>query len=151
MAVSGSPAAQPRRRRPVGEPPPLPRDWRGFLPLWIGVVILLGLVYWWGRSTGAAGSFQRSLDHALNRHFPNLQQDWRRGLPSSLKHGAGWWVLVAARWIIATLLVAWKRWRHLAVFAGSAALVAVVTGWFPTAGRVGTGVPGHPSSAAASL
>jgi hypothetical protein len=43
----------------------------------------------------------------------------------------------------------WKRWRHLAVFVGSAALVAAISRWFPTAGAEGTGLPGHPSYGAA--
>lgn len=49
------------------------------------------------------------------------------------------------------VLIAWRRWRHLAVFAGSVVLVAGTVRWFPTAGVKGTGVPGHPSFAAAGV
>jgi len=140
-----------RRRRPVGEPPPLPRDLHGFAPLWIGVVILLAVVYWWGRSSSVAGAFQRTVDRIVNEHVSDLSARWRSGVPKVFAHGVGWWVLIAVRWTIVALLIAWKRWRHLAVFAGSVGVVALIARWFPTAGKEGTGLPGHPSYAAAAL
>jgi tRNA A-37 threonylcarbamoyl transferase component Bud32 len=140
-----------RRRRPVGEPPPLPRNLHGFAFLWIGVVVLLALVYWWGRTSGAAGTFQRSVDRIVTEHVPDLSGSWRNGAEKVFPHGIGWWALIVVRWTLIVLFVAWKRWRHLAVFAGSAALVAVVSRWFPTAGQLGTGMQGHPSYAAAAL
>src|SRR6266508_1070151 len=62
----GSPAPRTsphRRRRPVGEPPPLPRDLRGPATLWILTLILLGAIYVWGKYGGpTAGHFQRWLE-----------------------------------------------------------------------------------------
>ncbi len=150
-AVPVAPTGVRRRRRPVGEPPPLPRDLHGFAALWIGVVVLLALVYWWGRASGAAGTVQRSIDRIFNERVSNFSVNWRRGTGRVFAPEVGWWVLIAARWIIVALFIAWKRWRHLAVFAGSVALVALLARWFPTAGEVGTGVPGHPSYVAAAL
>ncbi len=150
-AVSRAPTEDHRRRRPVGDRGPLPRDLHGFAPLWIGVVVLLALVYWWGRSSGAAGTFQRTVDRIVNEHVSDLSASWQSNVPQVLAHGVGWWVLIGVRWAIVVMLIAWKRWRHLAVFAASAAVVAVIARWFPTAGDLGTGVPGHPSYAAAAL
>src|SRR6266511_1224869 len=150
-AVPRAPARDRRRRRPVGERRPLPRDLHGFAPLWICVVVLLGLAYWWGRSSGAAGTFQRTVDRLVNENVSDLSARWRSSVPQVFAHGVGWWVLIGVRWTIVAMLIAWKRWRQLAVFAASAALVAVIARWFPTAGNAGTGVPGHPSYAAAAL
>jgi len=149
--VPGASLGKHRRRRPAGEPPPLPRDLHGFAPLWIGVVLVLALVYWWGRSTGVAGEFQRAVDRFANRLVPDISSWWERWM---FAQGGGWarevgWQMLL--WPMALFLIAWKRWRHLAVFAGSVALVKVTVGWFPTAGVQGSGIPSHPSSAAAGV
>ena len=140
-----------RRRRPVGEPPPLPRDLHGSARVWIVVVILLVLVYWWGRLSGTAGIVQRWMDGVVNDAVVDLRASWRGSLAGDSISSLGWWTLVGLRWCVIVVLVVWKRWRHLAVFAGSVVVVTAVARWFPTAGPEGTGVPGHPSYAAASL
>src|SRR5207245_11759132 len=86
-ALRSVPTGDHRRRRPVGEPPPLPRDLHGFAPMWIGVVILLALVYWWGRSSGAAGTLQRTIDRIGNEHVSDLSASWRRSAPRGVAHG----------------------------------------------------------------
>ena len=53
------PIAHPRRRRPVGEPPPLPRDLHGSTRLWIITGVLLIAAYAWGKTSPTAGEFQR--------------------------------------------------------------------------------------------
>jgi tRNA A-37 threonylcarbamoyl transferase component Bud32 len=153
-AAPGASLGEHRRRRPVGEPPPLPRDLHGFAPLWILVVLLLVLVYWWGRSSGVAGEFQRRVDGFVFGHVPDVSSAWERGAGKMFARDVGWaqdvgWQVLL--WAMALFLIAWKRWRHLAVFAGSVALVAVTVRWFPTAGVQGSGIPSHPSSAAAGV
>jgi tRNA A-37 threonylcarbamoyl transferase component Bud32 len=150
-AAPGASLGKHRLRRPAGEPPPLPRDLHGFTPLWILVVLLLALAYFWGRSSGVAGEFQRAVDGFVHRHVPDLSSSWQRGAGRVFARGVGWQVLVALRWAMALLLIVWRRWRHLAVFAGSVALVAVTVRWFPTAGVQGSGIPSHPSFAAAGV
>src|SRR6266508_3971158 len=127
-AVPGASLGKHRRRRPAGEPPPLPRDLHGFAPLWIGVVLLLALAYWWGRSSGVAGEFQRAVDRFGYRLVPDISSWWERGTGRLIAQGGGWarevgWQMLL--WAMALFLIAWKRWRHLAVFAGSVALVKV--------------------------
>jgi tRNA A-37 threonylcarbamoyl transferase component Bud32 len=153
-AAPGASLGKHRRRRPAGEPPPLPRDLHGFAPLWIGVVLLLALAYWWGRSSGVAGEFQRAVDRFGYRLVPDISSWWERGTGRLIAQGGGWarevgWQMLL--WAMALFLIAGKRWRHLAVFAGSVALVKVMVEWFPTAGVQGSGIPSHPSSAAAGV
>jgi len=111
----------------------------------------LALAYWWGRSTEGAGEFQRGVDGFAYRHVPDMSSSWKRGAGRMFAQGVGWQVLIPLRWAMALFLVAWKRWRHLAVFAASVALVEVTVSWFPTAGVQGSGIPSHPSSAAAGV
>lgn len=144
-------AVQPvaRRRRPVGEPAPLPRDLSGAAPFWIAVVLVLAACYLVGSLTGLLGLAQRSIDS----NVADLLEDPRRGGPGELGRWIDrllpWEILIVLRWTVAVALVGFRRWRHLAVFVGSVVVVTVVARWFPTAGIVGTGVAGRPSEAMA--
>jgi tRNA A-37 threonylcarbamoyl transferase component Bud32 len=140
----------PRRRRPVGEPPPLPRDLHGSARLWIITAVLLIAAYAWGKTSPTAGEFQRWLDATVGAHIPNLSAGRFAATGRNLAGTAGLWLLFATRWGIAIALIVWKRWRHLAVFVGSVAVVTIVVRSFPTAG-VQPSTPKHASYAAASL
>ena len=141
----------PRRRRPVGEPPPLPRDLHGPATLWILTVILLSAGYVWGTYGGpAGGQFQRWVDQAVTSIIPDLSEGRMSTTSRFLAGNIGLWLLIAIRWGTAIALIARKRWRHLAVFVGSVALVTVLVRWFPTAGTKPS-TPNHPAYAAASL
>jgi hypothetical protein len=155
QVARGSPApptSPHRRRRPVGEPPPLPRDLRGPATLWILTLILLGAIYVWGKYGGpTAGHFQRWLDRGIISVTPDLSNGRLSTTRRFLEGNVGLWLLIAIRWGTAVELISWKRWRHLAVFVGSVALVTVIVRWFPTAGIVESGIAKHPAYAAASL
>jgi hypothetical protein len=140
-----------RRRRPVGEPPPLPRDLHGSTRLWILTVILLVAIFVWGKYFGpSAGVFQRWLDRGIIAQVPDLSGGRFAKVGADLASNLGLWLLIAIRWATAVALIAWKRWRHLAVFVGSVALVTVLVRLFPTAGTLPS-TPKHPAYAAASL
>jgi hypothetical protein len=125
----------PRRRRPVGEPPPLPRDLSGTAAIWILTVLLLGAIYVWGKYGGpTGGQFQRWLDRTITSVFPDLSNGRLSTTGRFLAGNVGLWLLIAIRWGTAVALIAYKRWRHLAVFVGSVVLVTVSVRWFPTAG-----------------
>ena len=148
---SSTPAIDhPRRRRPVGEPPPLPRDLHGSARLWIITAVLLIAAYAWGKTSPTAGEFQRWLDATVGAHIPNLSAGRFAATGRNLAGTAGLWLLFATRWGIAIALIVWKRWRHLAVFVGSVAVVTIVVRSFPTAG-LQPSTPKHASYAAASL
>jgi hypothetical protein len=137
------------RRRPSGEPPPLPRDLRGPALWWIAAIAAIAVVYLWGKNSGSAGSVQRTVDDWVMPRLPDLRPssvETAERLAASIT-----WSLVLLRWAVVATLMWWKRWRHLAVFVGSVAGVAALARWFPTAGIEGSGVAGHPSLAAAGL
>jgi len=153
--VAGGPPAPRssphRRRRPVGEPPPLPRDLHGPTTLWILTIVFLTAGYLWGRYGGpTGGQFQRWLDRRITSFVPDLSGGRLATTGRALASNVGLWLLIATRWGTAVALISWKRWRHLAVFVGSVALVTVIVRWFPTAGTKPS-TPDHPAYAAASL
>ncbi len=153
VAGGSPPRTSPRRRRrPVGEPPPLPRDLRGSATLWILTLFLLGVIYVWGKYGGpTAGQFQRWLDRSITSVIPDLRGGRLSTTRRILESNVGLGLLIAIRWGTAVALISWKRWRHFAVFVGSVALVTVIVRWFPTAGVVKSGIAKHPAYAAASL
>jgi tRNA A-37 threonylcarbamoyl transferase component Bud32 len=154
QVAGGSPApgtSPHRRRRPVGEPPPLPRDLHGPTTLWIATVLLLGAIYVWGKYGGpTAGQFQRWIDRGVSSFIPDLSAGRMATTGRALASNIGLWLLIAIRWGTAVALISWKRWRHLAVFVGSVVLVTVLARFFPTAGTLPS-TPKHPAYAAASL
>ena len=141
-----------RRRRPVGEPPPLPRDLSGTATLWILTLFLLGAIYVWGKYGGpTGGQFQRWVDRTITSVFPDLSSGRLSTTGRFLAGNVGLWLLIAIRWGTAVALIGYRRWRHLAVFVGSVVLVTVSVRWFPTAGIAESGIARHPAYAAASL
>jgi tRNA A-37 threonylcarbamoyl transferase component Bud32 len=140
-----------RRRRPVGEPPPLPRDLKGSARAWIVVIVLLAVVYEWGKHFGSAGRLQRAVDGWTADLTARGRGGWAGSVARDLGDVFGIWAVVTLRWGVVAALIAWKRWRHLAVFVGSVVLVNVLARWFPSAGVEGSGVNGHPSLAAAGF
>jgi tRNA A-37 threonylcarbamoyl transferase component Bud32 len=90
------------------------------------------------------------VDRGITSFIPDLSGGRMSTTGRFLVGNIGLWLLIAIRWGTAIALIARKRWRHLAVFVGSVALVTVLVRWFPTAGtRPST--PSHPAYAAASL
>jgi tRNA A-37 threonylcarbamoyl transferase component Bud32 len=119
--------------------------------LWIATVLLLVAIFVWGKFGGpSAGQFQRWLDGEITSRLPDLSGGRMATTGRFLAANIGLWLLIAIRWGTAIALIAWKRWRHLAVFVGSVALVTVLARFFPTAGTLPS-TPKHPAYAAASL
>ncbi len=126
-AESTSPSTQPQtrmpprpgmRRRPSGEPPPLPRE-LGSSKFWLFMAVyivatVIGVLLF----EPSERLFER-VDTAVLRWFAS----WRTNL---LTHVMETIVLLTSRWVIRILrwatiltLVAVRRWRHLVVFVGA--------------------------------
>jgi serine/threonine-protein kinase RIO1 len=90
------------------------------------------------------------VDRGITSLFPDLSGGRMSTTGRFLAGNIGLWLLIAIRWGTAIALIVRKRWRHLAVFVGSVALVTVLVRWFPTAGTKPS-TPNHPAYAAASL
>ena len=108
-----------RRRRPSGEPPPLPRQLhasgKGWLLL-IGVAVVAGVLIGNVQQAAVAADV---VDHAVLSAFEGIRTPWltqaarAAGVlsnPAPLGMLALWWATLA-------VLVIWRRWRHLLVCA----------------------------------
>jgi tRNA A-37 threonylcarbamoyl transferase component Bud32/membrane-associated phospholipid phosphatase len=142
--ASGSRSAAPqrgprgggKRRRPSGEPPPLPRQLGVSGRIWIALaacgLAVVGAVLTYG-ALGAA--FDR-WDSAVVRQVASVRTGWL----TTLLVGAT--TVLASRWTIGILrlgtmaaLVGLRRWRHLVIFLGcivtvelAAAQLAIIQG-----------------------
>jgi membrane-associated phospholipid phosphatase/tRNA A-37 threonylcarbamoyl transferase component Bud32 len=107
-----------RRRRPTGEPPPLPRHLEntgvGWMAAAVGLVTLTLLVF-------TAGRYGRgmSLTVADNWVVERLADLRSPGLTSAVKAlealGGSLWTVKVLAWTTLILLVVYKRYRHLVV------------------------------------
>lgn len=144
------PTGGSRRRRPVGEPPPLPRDLRGSTPILVAAFLVIALLLLWGRQTSAPGRFQGWFDRGVEGRLPDLSAGGFASFGRGFATGPGLWSLIVVRWGTVVALIVWKRWRHLAVFVGSVALVTVAVQRVVNTAQI-AGVPRQPAFAAASL
>ena len=112
-----------RRRRPSGEPPPLPRpiNASGRFYLAVAVGLLLFVV-----ALKAFDPLYRTLlagDIAVLRWFEDLRGDPLDGLMRRLDGLGSEWVVRVLRWGTVLALLALRRFRHLVVFLGVSLVV----------------------------
>jgi hypothetical protein len=111
-SVSSTATRVRRRRRPSGEPPPLPRQLQTSGKRWlllIGVVVVAGVAIGTVRPAAVAADV---VDHAVLSAFERIRTPWLTQaaraagvLATSLGLLAVWWATLA-------VLLVW-RWRHL--------------------------------------
>jgi tRNA A-37 threonylcarbamoyl transferase component Bud32 len=117
-----------KRRRPSGEPPPLPRKLGVSGKVWVALactlVTILVLVIISGKTVGFG--FDRWNSHALQR-FVTIRTGWLT--PVMLRIDS----MFSSRWTIGILrlativaLVGFRRWRHLLVFIVSVVAVEAI-------------------------
>jgi tRNA A-37 threonylcarbamoyl transferase component Bud32 len=133
----------------VGEPAPLPHDLAGAARIWVITAALLGVGYLVGRATGVLGTWQRSIDAVVEDALRGVRAGGGSSFARRVDELLPWQLLIVLRWSVAVAIAAFRRWRHLAVFVGSVAVVTVLAQRFPTAGVSGSGVPGRASEAMA--
>jgi membrane-associated phospholipid phosphatase/tRNA A-37 threonylcarbamoyl transferase component Bud32 len=118
-----------RRRRPTGEPPPLPRHLEstgvGWMVAALGLVILSLLVFTAGRyGRGISFSVQdnRVVEALANLRTPGLTRLMRgvHGLLGSL------WTVKVLAWVTIVVLIVYKRFRHAVVGLLSVQAVSVL-------------------------
>jgi tRNA A-37 threonylcarbamoyl transferase component Bud32/membrane-associated phospholipid phosphatase len=107
-----------RRRRPTGEPPPLPRHLEstgvGWMVAALGLIILTLLVFMagrYGRGVSFAVADNRVVEALANLRTPGLTS-FVRGLGGLL--GSLWTVKILA-WTTLLVLAIYKRFRHLII------------------------------------
>lgn len=113
------------RRRPSGEPPPLPRQLGSSGRYWlvllgVAVALYVGLV-----TVSEAGMRLTLMELALLRRISGLRSDLLTPFMQAV-HVMGSYALIAAlRWGVIVALLLTKRLRHLIVFIGT----MLVVGW----------------------
>ncbi|HEV8423687.1 MAG TPA: hypothetical protein VGS14_00655, partial [Actinomycetes bacterium] len=115
-----------RRRRPSGEPPPLPRQLQASGRRWlllVGVVVVAGVAIGTVQPVAVAVDVT---DHAVLSAFVPIRTPWLTQaaraagvLSTSLGMLAVWWATLA-------VLLIWRRWRHLLVSAVALFAVTLV-------------------------
>jgi tRNA A-37 threonylcarbamoyl transferase component Bud32/membrane-associated phospholipid phosphatase len=115
-----------RRRRPSGEPPPLPRQLGVSGRVWIALAASLPAVVGVLLAYGALGVAFDRWDSALLRQVAVLRTDWLTTLMVAVN------TVLVSRWTMGILrlstivaLVGLRRWRHLAIFLGCVVAVAL--------------------------
>jgi tRNA A-37 threonylcarbamoyl transferase component Bud32 len=114
------------RRRPSGEPPPLPRELGRSGKFWLIMTayflsVLLGVLLF----DNLSGIFDR-FDTARLRWFATIRTDWLTDIAEWVNVLGSRWTIRVLRWATIIALVWFKRWRHLFVFLGSVLVVELV-------------------------
>jgi tRNA A-37 threonylcarbamoyl transferase component Bud32 len=126
-AIPGrGPGGAGKRRRPSGEPPPLPRQLGVSGRVWIALAASLPAVVGVLLAYGALGVAFDRWDSAVLRQVAVLRTDWLTTLMVAVN------TVLVSRWMIGILrlgtivaLVGLRRWRHLAIFLGCVVAVAL--------------------------
>jgi len=118
-SLAGAPAAHARRqRRPTGEPPPLPHPvtvttaaWLVLAAAGLAVAFVAAQRTWWLRADDRAGTW-------VLRQLAAIRTPWLTDVANGINvAGSGWGASVLGLSVVA-LAIAFRRWRHLAVFVG---------------------------------
>jgi tRNA A-37 threonylcarbamoyl transferase component Bud32/membrane-associated phospholipid phosphatase len=121
----------PRRRRPTGEPPPLPYHLQTSGIGWLAAaVVLVGLTLAiFARGLRGPAVAATVIDDAVVAWLASLVGPGAAPLLRGLAHVASWWVLYTASFGLLLALLVLRRWRHLLVW-----LVVVQLGGLATEG-----------------
>lgn len=110
-----------RRRRPSGEPEPLPRrPLAGSGKFWILLALLTALVVTLILSSTSfflgSGNWWNSLDEDLMGSVVDVRTGWLTSVAKFFDDMRSAWLITALRWGTIAALILFKRWRHLMVF-----------------------------------
>jgi hypothetical protein len=97
------------RRRPSGEPPPLPKPdwWRRYVYTLVVTIVVGALLAWWYDTSPP--------DAAVMRWFAEHRTDWLTDVAKVFSWLATQPAILAMRVALLIVLVVFKRWRHIAV------------------------------------
>lgn len=122
-AVAPPTVAVPRRRRrPSGEPAPLPRGelaTSGTAWLVLAMVLLPGALFWFIPPLAAIMS---SVDEALLRGLAHVRVGAVTPVVRAVATLGSLWIIRPLLWVTIVVLVVFRRWRHLFVFLVSLAI-----------------------------
>ena len=136
---AGREAARSRRRRPSGEPPPLPHHLQTSGVRWLAatiVLLVLAIVVFAGGLRGFAVDMA-VFDAAVVGWLGGIDLPGFRGLMRGLAALSSWWVLNLVSYGLVVVLLVLRRFRHLIIWLVVANLLALIGGGIlaPTAQR----------------
>ena len=143
-ALSPAAGTARRQRRPTGEPPPLPHPVTVTTTAWL-VLAAVGVAAAfaaaqdtpWLRADDRAGTW-------VLRQLAVIRTPWLTEVANQINAaGSGWGATVLGLSVVA-LAIAFRRWRHLAVFVGSLVVLEFVGGtwlYYPLSRPRPYGVP----------
>jgi tRNA A-37 threonylcarbamoyl transferase component Bud32 len=110
-----------RRRRPAGEPPPLPRriGMTGWWWLGLGTIAIIG----WAVAVAHGGGALPPVDQRVLEALAGLRTPALTRVMLVLAALGSRWTIVVLGWVTILVLLAVRRFRHLLVFLGAAFLV----------------------------
>ena len=110
-----------RRRRPAGEPPPLPRriGMTGHWWIWVGSLAPIG----WAIAVTNAGGALLPVDQWVREGLARLRTPALTTVMVGVAELSSDWVIMVLGWATILVLLVARRFRHLFVFLGSFFLV----------------------------
>jgi membrane-associated phospholipid phosphatase len=114
------------RRRPSGEPPPLPRALSSTGVYWLllaGIVVVAWLTVSFLEPIGIRGT---RVDLAILRWIAKLRTPTATDVMRTLMKLGSVWTILVLRWATLLVLLFFKRFRHLFVYLGSLFLVSLI-------------------------
>lgn len=118
---------QRRRRRPVGEPPPLPREFSRTAWILLGAFASLTALWLTGiHLYEEMGIWFNEREGTFLRFLAENRTAWLTDVMEVI-HGIGYtWAVPVIGWVTMALLVVAKRFRHLLVYFGSLIVITAV-------------------------
>ncbi|HWD47769.1 MAG TPA: phosphatase PAP2 family protein [Actinomycetota bacterium] len=124
------PAARSRRRRPTGEPPPLPHHLQTSGVGWlVATVVLLALaVVVFGRGLRGLAVDLAAFDSAVVGWLAGIDLPGFRAVMRGLAALSSWWVLNVVAFALILVLLVLRRFRHLILWVVLTNLVSFIGG-----------------------
>src|SRR5438093_4154709 len=114
------------RRRPSGQPPPLPRNLGASGRFWIGVAVYFAFTVIGVLLFNPMRRIFDDVDDAILRRFVQLRTPATVHLAQWINVLASRWTIRVIRWTAVAVLVVFRRWRHLVVYVGALLVLEVV-------------------------
>jgi hypothetical protein len=115
-----------RRRRPSGEPPPLPRPLRRSGRFWV-VMATLVAAGWVVVFASPAGSALQRVELQLMHEVEALRRDGLTAVALAAHALGSQWTIRVLGWSALLVMLLTRRWRHLLVYLGAAVAIEVVS------------------------
>ena len=135
VPLQGAPPAPEtgrRRRRPSGEPPPLPRDLQRSGRYWTALTVAV-LVVWFLFATTTLDEAIDRLDHAILEWVVGLRRPSLNTAMQRLQALGSSEAVLLLRWTVLLAGLAFRRFRQLLVFVACLLFAALVTSWMSQA------------------